>query len=340
MAWIDDIITFFNVPSSQKKTTFTSKELCNFIAKEGLHKKHNSTKFERTVNRTLQNHSIDSTHSKDSLPKYFSKPDTKGGSWKVVYTTEKEMVEILRKLEPEIHQGRFTRQELNSNEKFKSYLKPADFFIGSSRGKEAWYKQMLGNIVSHRNPNFIFIGYNNISGKDNSINYANEKYFVFKERAENLLTLSSNNIDDVIATQNVISDEDLEKLNSRKIEFYIPNQATSQRAKREPKVMWASKERINHCELGCNMDLLSFINEKNKYYTEGHHVIPMEWQSNFSINLDTTENIIILCANCHRKAHHANKEVKKNLLNKFYDVKKPFMSKVQIHKPSDLMEFY
>lgn len=55
-----------------------------------------------------------------------------------------------------------------------------------------------------------------------------------------------------------------------------------------------------------------------KPYMEGHHSIPMRFQSSFSMSLDVYANIVCLCPICHRLLHFGKKEEKLPALNKIY----------------------
>lgn len=57
------------------------------------------------------------------------------------------------------------------------------------------------------------------------------------------------------------------------------------------------------CEI--NKGHLTFLAERDHMpYMEGHHLIPMKWQSSFSNSIDTYANTICLCPICHRQIHH------------------------------------
>lgn len=67
-----------------------------------------------------------------------------------------------------------------------------------------------------------------------------------------------------------------------------------------------------------------FKSEKNKRnYVEGHHMIPMEYQEDYwldlKINLDCKINIAPLCPYCHRKIHHAEKWEKLDVIKNLYN---------------------
>ena len=52
-------------------------------------------------------------------------------------------------------------------------------------------------------------------------------------------------------------------------------------------------------------------------YTEGHHLVPLEFQKQFSVNLDVEANIVSLCSNCHNQLHYGkNADI---ILKKLYN---------------------
>lgn len=60
------------------------------------------------------------------------------------------------------------------------------------------------------------------------------------------------------------------------------------------------------CELSTDDDPhLSFISARSKKnYVEAHHLVPFSQQLLFPNSLDVEENIVALCANCHKKLHY------------------------------------
>lgn len=56
-----------------------------------------------------------------------------------------------------------------------------------------------------------------------------------------------------------------------------------------------------------------------KPYIEGHHIIPLSRQPDFSSSLDCYANIIILCPVCHRLLHYGRLEEKDSLLHSLYE---------------------
>ena len=75
-------------------------------------------------------------------------------------------------------------------------------------------------------------------------------------------------------------------------------------AKRDPAVAAKALKRVKYvCEADINHK--PFLRKNNTNYTESHHLIPISKYKDFADkNLDTLENIVSLCPNCHRLLHH------------------------------------
>lgn len=76
------------------------------------------------------------------------------------------------------------------------------------------------------------------------------------------------------------------------------------------------------CEV--NPDHQTFIaTATQKPYIEGHHIIPLSCQQDFSNSLDVYANILVLCPNCHRLFHYGDpdKSDRKKLLNTIFEAR-------------------
>lgn len=56
-----------------------------------------------------------------------------------------------------------------------------------------------------------------------------------------------------------------------------------------------------------------------KRYMEGHHLIPMKYQTEFNFSIDVYANIISLCPNCHKLLHYGIMKEKIYTLEKIYN---------------------
>ncbi|EJL84344.1 putative restriction endonuclease [Herbaspirillum sp. CF444] len=57
-------------------------------------------------------------------------------------------------------------------------------------------------------------------------------------------------------------------------------------------------------------------------YVEAHHLVPLSKQGQFPHSLDVEENIVALCANCHRLLHHARADQKNDPLRFLWQLRK------------------
>ena len=70
-----------------------------------------------------------------------------------------------------------------------------------------------------------------------------------------------------------------------------------------------------------DQDHETFIASKTgNQFVEAHHLIPMEYQGEFSVSIDVPENIISLCPNCHRAFHNSIISNQEKLISKFYEI--------------------
>ncbi|WP_017381808.1 HNH endonuclease [Paenisporosarcina sp. TG-14] len=76
-------------------------------------------------------------------------------------------------------------------------------------------------------------------------------------------------------------------------------------------------------------------------YVEAHHLIPMEFQDEFSNSIDVEANILSLCPLCHKRVHHATKEDIRPMIEKLYIQRRDRLLKCKIDIELDrLMDFY
>ena len=115
----------------------------------------------------------------------------------------------------------------------------------------------------------------------------------------------------------------------------LDTQTAHERYKRDARLIQEAKTRDNFtCQIDAKHQ--TFIS-KGVNYVEGHHVLPMFQQKNFSFNLDVLENIISLCPSCHREIHSADN--KHEILKKLYKHNILFMRKNSISQ-EDLQKMY
>ena len=70
------------------------------------------------------------------------------------------------------------------------------------------------------------------------------------------------------------------------------------------------------------------VGKKEEPCIEVHHVVPMRFQKEFSINLDQTPLTICVCMVCHKILHHGSEEERKMLVSYLYQRKKTVLKEI------------
>lgn len=144
--------------------------------------------------------------------------------------------------------------------------------------------------------------------------------------------------DDIIAQQELqeisgASNEILQAAPHRKIKLEV--QSSGKRVLRNPQL---TKSAIINADYQCEVDAnhTTFLNQHDKHYMEGHHLIPCTeknaksiWHK-FNRNIDCIENIVSLCPNCHRAIHLGNNDEKRKILKKLLDSRLSILKNVGI----------
>lgn len=125
---------------------------------------------------------------------------------------------------------------------------------------------------------------------------------------------------------------------------YIPTAVEKMtKSSRPPTNPALGKAAISHNKFRCavNAEHPTFIKKDGARYMEVHHLIPLEWQSQFSYKLDTRANLVPLCPLCHKLIHYGRIEDKKPILTRLYSERKKALweSGLKI-KLEELIRFY
>lgn len=117
-----------------------------------------------------------------------------------------------------------------------------------------------------------------------------------------------------------------QKLSEFEISEFVPEKQDVQTSTsfRNPELACLMKIKCNHtCQI---CEILTFKNKDGNYYTESHHIIPRSLGGP-----DKPSNILIVCANCHRKFDSGNEKTlvdtyailkQKNIFTDFLTLKK------------------
>lgn len=101
----------------------------------------------------------------------------------------------------------------------------------------------------------------------------------------------------------------------------------------------ALKKAGYHCEF--DRADRTFPRKTGKPYTEPHHLIPISKYREFTTSLDSMENIVSLCSNCHNLLHYGRLEDKVLVLKKLYNERKDALAAIGINlKPEQLVSYY
>lgn len=103
------------------------------------------------------------------------------------------------------------------------------------------------------------------------------------------------------------------------------------------------KEAISLNKFCCAVDAEhpTFIKKDGGRYMEVHHLIPLEWQSEFTYKLDTRANLVPLCPLCHKLIHYGRLEDKRPILTRLYNERKDALKESGLDITLDeLIRFY
>lgn len=183
-----------------------------------------------------------------------------------------------------------------------------------SRNKnEPRYYQIVGNMISHKNPKlFKYI--------DRIVeDYNGKKKYILVLNDDGKKYISCL-IDDINSDEQGNKTIDIDKYDRKIISFANDNIG------KFPRDGKLAKEIIEISNYKCQYALLKnikhamFTTENGTKYAEAHHLIPMKASKDFfPKNLDRASNLVCLCPNCHAILHHGSKEEKREILRTLYD---------------------
>ena len=125
---------------------------------------------------------------------------------------------------------------------------------------------------------------------------------------------------------------------------YIPpinkKTLTSSRPPTNPSLGKLAITSNNYC-CAINMNHPTFIKKDGNKYMEVHHLIPLEWQSEFTYKLDTLANLIPICPLCHKLIHYGRMDEKKSILTQLYNERKDALKESHLNITLEqLLKFY
>ncbi len=223
-------------------------------------------------------------------------------------------------------------------------LTEEDMLPYPSRNKdEPRYYQVIGNLISHRNPTLFkyanFVPVINPDGKTSSI-----KKFVLNEdgkkyirdllldneelRVEGSTSYSDNGEESAfeasyIEQETCADDFTIIDPFDSKIMEYAQKHGLDKRPPTDSKIACTVIELSGYkCEYATSIGKRHrlFIGKNKNPFMEGHHLVPMKAAKDFfPLNLDRPSNIASICPGCHALLHHATKDEKRIVLKVLYD---------------------
>ena len=199
------------------------------------------------------------------------------------------------------------------------------------------------NYLSEQNgKDIVFRNITKIS--DDLLKYIEKEFSNYKPFSIEKLRLyidDALNYNDIINNQTdiLLNNKQIERLNNRKpsLEKNIKNTRYNTNSELGKHVLVSSKY---ECAIDAKHE--SFLTKYGNKYMEAHHLIPMKYQKEFkNINLDHLENIVCLCPLCHKKIHHGNLEIQRELIHILYEKYKgkEFFKNIKITE-TQLLNYY
>ena len=204
--------------------------------------------------------------------------------------------------------------------------------------KESAYRQVIGNLISHRNKVFFsYVIRNDGTGK------APKGSFSLNEEGREYISKIIKGARQGTYTKNELSKDpghkvDLYGIDTKYIDFIIENGFDKRQntdSKMKDTVLEMSGRLCEYARLvGQKHKTFKGIDEKP--YMIAHHLIPLSARKDFfPRNLDRPSNIVCLCPTCHDQVHYGNEEEKKKILRVLYDNHIDSLNEEQIYVSFD-----
>lgn len=188
--------------------------------------------------------------------------------------------------------------------------------------KESAYRQVIGNLISHRNKGFFsYVSINDGTGT------APKGSFSLNELGKEYVSMIIEEDSRVIDEKNDVSIDtghsvDLSGIDTKYIDYVMENGFE----KRQNTDSNMKDTVLEMCGRLCEYARLigemhkTFKGTDGKPYMVAHHLIPLSARKDFfPRNLDRPSNIVCLCPTCHDRVHYGNEEERKKILKALYD---------------------
>lgn len=210
-------------------------------------------------------------------------------------------------------------------------LTPEDLEPMPSRSKtEASYRQIVGNLISHRSQDFykyLIVE----KAKDKCGNNTNKNLFKLNEEGIKLASQFKKQsfFTYVECSYDFDSHEDLQVAENNILDLYdskvieaVDKNNLNKRMNTDSKIRDTVLKLDNYeCQYGkaIGEKHVAGLGSNGHPVVNAHHLIPMKAEKDFfPRSLDRPENIVTLCPNCHDVLHHGSYEEKKRILEVLY----------------------
>jgi 5-methylcytosine-specific restriction protein A len=224
---------------------------------------------------------------------------------------------------------KITSNDISINENFdnyfnKNFIEKLDIDeLNMQLSRDVDYTYFL---TTHQEFNVNLID-KNVDGLDNTFVLDTPK-IRNKKVIEDLNGVLEDYDNDYVEKVNEVKEDNINENIAKNAFKNKPSTASASLLKRYSKNPLVGKIAIKNADYKCENNSLheTFISYRTKnQFMEAHHLIPINQQDNmwdkFNVNVDCIENIISLCPNCHRAIHYAEKDVKRKLIKKLYEMK-------------------
>lgn len=167
-----------------------------------------------------------------------------------------------------------------------------------------------------------------ISNKSHFRPKAGQIWFLYIDHANNLVIGEMEEVEwnklDQIDELDELYQENIERIEVKEKKVKVDPKGKIEQTEIGGKIVYRRDPRIailsfQEASYTCEVDKThnTFISEANKRpYVEAHHFIPMKFQPSFTSPLDSLENVVALCPNCHRGIHHGVVDHKRHLIER------------------------
>ncbi len=209
-------------------------------------------------------------------------------------------------------------------------LSPEDTEPMPSRSKtEESYRQIVGNLISHRSPDFykylIVEKVKDIHGNEKNKNLFKLNNdgikFVSQYKKSQHLTFIDNSFD-INPYEDVLNANNSLDVFDSKVIYAVEKNNLNKRMSTDSKIRDMVLKLDNYeCQYGkaIGEKHIAGMSADGHPVVHAHHLIPMKAEKYFfPRSLDRPENIVTLCPNCHSVLHHGSYEEKRKILEVLY----------------------